>query len=130
MITGATGKGFNHGFWLKGKPTDTLVPEIYVIMAIHLKCVAVLFRSSPEGNTTLSTIKAYNGYQPCHRVFWINPAANITFSLSHLRPQVVVVVVVVEILFSIYFIIFLCAILLLINSLPDPGYENHIIVSR
>ena len=55
------------------------MPEIYVIMAIPLKCVAVLFRSSPEGNTTLSTIKAYNGYQPCHRVLWINLAANITF---------------------------------------------------
>ena len=30
---------------------------IYVIMAIPLKCVAVLFRMSPEGNTTLSAIK-------------------------------------------------------------------------
>ena len=48
-------------------------------MAIHLKCVAVLFRLFPEGNTTLSTIKAYKGYQSCHRVLWINPAANITF---------------------------------------------------
>ena len=27
----------------------------------------------------LSAIKAYNGYHPCHRVLWINPAANITF---------------------------------------------------
>ena len=42
-------------------------------MAIPLKCVAVLFRSSPEGNTTMSTIKAYNGYQPCHRVLWMLP---------------------------------------------------------
>ena len=25
--------------------------------------------------TVLSTIKAYNGYQPCHRILWINPAA-------------------------------------------------------
>ena len=57
------------------------MPEIYVIMAIPLKCVAVLFRMSPEGNTTLSAIKAYNGYQPCHKVLWINPAANITFSV-------------------------------------------------
>ena len=61
------------------------MPEIYVIMAIPLKCVAVFFRSSIEGNTTLSTIKAYNGYQPCHRVLWINPAANITFSVITLE---------------------------------------------
>ena len=58
-----------------GNIPDTLVPEIYVIMAIPLKFVAVLFRMSPEGNTTLSAIKAYNGYHPCHRVLWINPAA-------------------------------------------------------
>ena len=55
------------------------MPEIYVIMAIPLKCVAVLFRMSPEVNTILSASKAYNGYHPCHRVLWINPAANITF---------------------------------------------------
>ena len=61
------------------------MPEIYVIMAIPLKCVAVLFRMSPEGNTTLSAIKAYNGYQPCHKVLWINPAANITFSVITLE---------------------------------------------
>ena len=29
--------------------------------------------------SVLSTIKAHNVYQPCHRVLWINPAANITF---------------------------------------------------
>ena len=50
-------------------------------MAIPLKCAAVLFRMSTEGNTTLSAIKAYNGYQPLHKVLWINPAANITFSV-------------------------------------------------
>ena len=61
------------------------MPEIYVIMTIPLKCVAVLFRMSPEGNTTLSAIKAYNGYHPCHRVLWINPAANITFSVITLE---------------------------------------------
>ena len=61
------------------------MPEIHVIMAIPLKCMAILFRSSPEGKTTLSTIKAYNGYQPCHRVLWINPAANITFSIITLE---------------------------------------------
>ena len=61
------------------------MPEIYVIMAIPLKCVAVLFRMSPEGNTTLSAIKAYNGYHPCHRVLWINPAANIIFSVITLE---------------------------------------------
>ena len=33
------------------------MPEIYVIVAIPLKCVAVLFRMSPEGNTTLSAIR-------------------------------------------------------------------------
>ena len=37
-----------------GNIPDTLVPEIYVIMTIPLKCVAVLFRRSPWGNTTLS----------------------------------------------------------------------------
>ena len=31
--------------------------------------------------TVLSAIKAYNGYQPCHKVLRINPAANITFSV-------------------------------------------------
>ena len=30
--------------------------------------------------TILSAIKAYNGYQPCPRVLWINPTANIIFS--------------------------------------------------
>ena len=59
--------------------------ETYVIMAIPLKCVAILFRMSPEGNTTLSANKAYNGYHPCHRVLWINPAANITFSVITLE---------------------------------------------
>jgi hypothetical protein len=63
------------------------VPEIYVIMAIPLKCVAVLFRMSSEGNTTLSAIKAYNGYHPCHRELWINPAANITFSVITLEDS-------------------------------------------
>ena len=29
----------------------------------------------------LSAIKAYNGYKPCHKVLWINPATNITFSV-------------------------------------------------
>ena len=48
------------------------MPEIYVITAFPLKCVAVLFRMSPEDNTTLSAIKAYNGYQLCHRVLWID----------------------------------------------------------
>ena len=38
-------------------------------------------------NTTLSTIKAYNGYHPCHRVIWINPAANITFSVITLETD-------------------------------------------
>ena len=33
----------------------------------------------------LSTIKAYNGYQPCHRVLWIIPAATITFSVITLE---------------------------------------------
>jgi hypothetical protein len=61
------------------------VPEIYVIMAIPLKCVAILFRMSPEVNTTLSAIKAYNGYHPCHKVLWINPAANITFSTFYIK---------------------------------------------
>ena len=68
-----------------GNIPDTLVPEIYIIMAISLKCVAVLFRMSPEGNTKLSAIKAYNGYHPCHKVLWINPAANITFSVITLE---------------------------------------------
>ena len=63
------------------------MPEIYVIMAIPLKCVAVLFRMSPEGNTTLSAIKAYNGYHPCHKVLWINQAANITFSVITLESE-------------------------------------------
>ena len=40
---------------------------------------------NPEGNTTLSAIKAYNGYHPCHKVLWINPAANITFSVITLE---------------------------------------------
>ena len=31
--------------------------------------------------TVLSAIKAYNGYQTCHKALWINPAANITFSV-------------------------------------------------
>ena len=66
---------------------DTLVPEIYVIMVIPLKCVAVLFRMYPKGKTTLSIIKAYNGYHPCNRILWMNPAANITFSVKHLRPR-------------------------------------------
>ena len=61
------------------------MPEIYIIMAIPLKCVVVLFRMSPEGNTTPSAIKAYNGYHPCHRVLWINPATNITFSVITLE---------------------------------------------
>ena len=34
---------------------------------------------------SLSTIRAYNGYQPCHRVLWINPAANIPFSVTTLE---------------------------------------------
>ena len=34
---------------LCGNIPDTLEPEIYVIMAIPLKCMAVLFRSTPEG---------------------------------------------------------------------------------
>ena len=63
------------------------MPEIYVVMAMPLKCVAVLFRLSPEGNTTLSTVKAYNGYQPCHKVLWINPA-NITFWVITLEYSV------------------------------------------
>ena len=29
----------------------------------------------------MSAIIAYNGYHPCHKVLWINPAANITFSV-------------------------------------------------
>ena len=29
--------------------------------------------------SVLSAIKAYNGYQPCNKVLWINSAANITF---------------------------------------------------
>ena len=29
----------------------------------------------------LSAIKAYNGYQPRQKVLWINPAANITYSI-------------------------------------------------
>ena len=33
----------------RGNIPDTLVPEIYLIMASPLKCVAVLFRLSPEG---------------------------------------------------------------------------------
>jgi hypothetical protein len=37
------------------------VPEIYVIMAIPLKCVAVHFRMSPEGNTTLSAVFTIRG---------------------------------------------------------------------
>ena len=61
------------------------MPEIYITMAIPLKCVAILFRMFFEGNTTLSTIKAYNGYHPCHRVLWINPAANINFSVITLE---------------------------------------------
>ena len=35
--------------------------------------------------TALSTIKAYNGYQPCHKELWINPAANRTFSVITLE---------------------------------------------
>ena len=35
---------------------DSNHSAIYVIMAIPLKCVAVLFRMSPEGNTTLLAI--------------------------------------------------------------------------
>ena len=38
-------------------------------------------------STTLSTIKAYNGYHTCHRVLWINPAANITFSVITLETE-------------------------------------------
>ena len=68
-----------------GNIPDTLVPVIYVIMAIPLKCVAILFRMSPEGITTLSTIKASNEYLPCHRLLWINPAAKITFSVITLE---------------------------------------------
>ena len=35
--------------------------------------------SSVLYSSALSTIKAYNGYQPRHRVLWINTAANLTF---------------------------------------------------
>ena len=52
------GEESNHSAVKLGNSPETLVPEIYVIMANPLKCVAVLFRSSPEGNTTLSTITA------------------------------------------------------------------------
>ena len=34
---------------------------------------------------TESAIKAYNGYNPCHKVRWINPAANIIFSVITLE---------------------------------------------
>ena len=34
---------------------------------------------------SLSAIKAYNRYHPCHKVLWINTAANITFSV--ITPQ-------------------------------------------
>ena len=36
-------------------------------------------------SAVLSAIKAYNGYHPCHRVLWMNPAANITFSVITLE---------------------------------------------
>ena len=36
---------------------------------------------------TLSTKQAYNGYQPCHKVLWINSAANITFSVVTLETK-------------------------------------------
>ena len=62
--------------------------EIYVIMAIPLKCVAIL-RMSPEGNKTLLTIKAYNRYHPCHMVLWINPAGNITFLVITLETAAI-----------------------------------------
>ena len=39
--------------------------------------------------TVLSANKAYNGYQPRHRVLWINPAVNITFSVITLETAVI-----------------------------------------
>ena len=64
--------------WSSTQP-DTLRSEIYLLVDIHFKCVAVLFRLSPES-------KAYNGYQSHRKVLWINSAANITFFwLSHLK---------------------------------------------
>ena len=38
--------------------------------------------------TVLSTIKAYNRYQPCYKELRINPAANITFSVVTLETTV------------------------------------------
>ena len=49
--------------------------EIYVIMAIPLKCVAVIFRMSPEGNTILSN-QSLQPVSSMPKVLWINPAAN------------------------------------------------------
>ena len=50
-----------------GNIPDTLVPEIYVIEAIPLKCVAVLFRLSPEvkySTVQYSTVQ-YNSVLYC-----------------------------------------------------------------
>ena len=53
-------------------------------MSCSAHCLAIWFNTMQCSAvalqcTTLPTIKAYDGYQPCHRVLWINPDANITF---------------------------------------------------
>ena len=72
------------------------------ITGVHL-CWRAALTATTEGNEgllipaqyitvqysiVLSAIKAYNGYHPCHRVLWINPAANITFSVITLETAV------------------------------------------
>ena len=61
-----------------GNIPDTLVPEVYIIMAIPLKCVAVLFGLSPEGkyNTVSYQSQQWVSAQPI--LLWINPAAKTT----------------------------------------------------
>ena len=47
---------------------------------ISWSCLGIL-SSAVQFSAMLSAMKAYKGYQPRHKVLWINPAANITVSV-------------------------------------------------
>ena len=53
------------------------MPEIYVIMATPLKCVAMAFKMSPEGNTGIQTVNPNEWLEllpPVPGVKGLNPA--------------------------------------------------------
>ena len=49
LTPGTGGKSFNHSAVRLGKSLSSTKPEIYLLVVIHFKCMAVLFGLSPEG---------------------------------------------------------------------------------